>query len=94
MGLPLVTPEYLSQLQVVQPQFAQMNLGPNLSHGIFSLPSPTLNQVQGIPQMERKPFMVTHSQLVPPVGVPSLVVYPNQLTYRSGGKQVPVYGIP
>ena len=42
---PLVTPQYLSQLQVVQPQFAQMNLGLNLSHGTFPPPSPTLNQV-------------------------------------------------
>lgn len=94
LGLPLVTPQYLSQPQVVQPQFAQMNLGPNLSHGTFPLPSPTLNQVQGIPQMARKPSMVSHSQPVPLVGVPSQAVYPNQLTYGSGGKQVPVYGIP
>ena len=65
-----------------------------MSHGTFASPSPTLNQVQGIPQMERKPFMVSHSQPVPLIGVSSQVVYPNQPTYGSGGKQVPVYGIP
>lgn len=47
LGLPLVTPQYLSQIQVVQPHFAQMNFAPNLSHGTFPPPSPTLNQVQG-----------------------------------------------
>ena len=38
--------------------------------------------------------MISHSQPVPLVGVPSQVVYPNQPTYRLGGQQVPVYGIP
>ena len=44
--------------------------------------------------MVKKPFMVSHSQLIPLIGVPSQVVYPNQLTYRSWGQQVPMYGIP
>ena len=71
-----------------------MKLGPNLSHGTFPPPSPTLNQVRSIPQMARQPYLVSHSQPVPPVGVPSQVVYPNQPTYGSGGQQVLVYGIP
>ena len=54
----------------------------------------TLNKVQSIPQMARKPSMVSQSQPVPPVVVPSQVVYPNQLTYGLVRKQVPVYGIP
>ena len=70
-----------------------MNLGPNPSHGTFHRPIPTLNQVQGILQMVRKPFMVSHSQPVPPVGVPSQEVYPNKPTYVLGGQQVLLYGI-
>ena len=71
-----------------------MNLGPNPSHGTFPLPSPTLNQVQGMPQMVRQPSMISHSQPIPPIGVPSQAVYPNKPTYGLGGQQVPVYGIP
>ena len=63
-----------------------MNLGPNPSHGTFPPHHPTLHQVQDIPTMVRQPFMVSHSQPVPPVGDPSQAVYPNQPTYGLGGK--------
>ena len=71
-----------------------MNLGPNPSHETFPPPSPTLNKVQGIPKMVRKPFMVAHSDPVLPVGVPLQLAYPNELNYGSGKEKVPVYGIP